>query len=271
MSDKSLYERIGGYDVVVVAVDEILPRLQADAQLGRFWKNRGQDGIARERQLLINYLCSAAGGSMLYTGRDMKLSHVGMKVGDTDWSLFTGHVAAALDHLSVGGPERGELLGFIESLKTILLNAEQRQTCCFGTPMNFISYLKILPGAVSLVFVLFAMPDAQADGPDYEGTIAYIQSGLSGTLTERDQCTFHAKPPASGIEHIFHAGALSVVPIAIASDEIWFECPVGAHCVSALSESPTDKTEIGFAVHSDAHGIALAISRLIELCSGAMH
>lgn len=119
--------------------------------------------------------------------------------------------------------------------------------------------------------MLFAIPNARADGPDYEGTIAYIQSGLSGTLTERDQCTFHTKPPASGAEHIFHAGALSVVPTAITSDEIVFECPVGAHCVSALSESPTDKTKIGFAVHSDAHGIALAISRLIEMCSGAMH
>ena len=36
MSDKSLYERLGGYDVVVVAVDEILPRLMKDSQLERF-------------------------------------------------------------------------------------------------------------------------------------------------------------------------------------------------------------------------------------------
>lgn len=117
MSDKSLYERLGGYDVIVVAVDEILPRLVSDSQLGRFWQSRGSDGIARERQLLIDYLCNAAGGPMYYTGRDMKLSHVGMGISESDWSLFTGHVAAALDHLSVGDPERGDVLGFIESLK----------------------------------------------------------------------------------------------------------------------------------------------------------
>jgi hemoglobin len=117
MGDKSLYERLGGYDVIVVAVDEILTRLINDSQLGRFWQNRGSDGLARERQLLIDYLCNAAGGPMYYTGRDMKLSHVGMGIGESDWSLFTGHVAAALDHLSVGGPERGDVLGFIESLK----------------------------------------------------------------------------------------------------------------------------------------------------------
>ena len=117
MSDKSLYERLGGYDVIVVAVDEILPRLMKDGQLGRYWQNRGSDGLARERQLLIDFLCNAAGGPMYYTGRDMKLSHVGMEISESDWSLFTGHVAAALDHLSVVDPERRDVLGFIESLK----------------------------------------------------------------------------------------------------------------------------------------------------------
>jgi len=117
MSDKSLYERLGGYDVIVVAVDEILPRLMKDSQLGRFWQNRGRDGIARERQLLIDYLCNSAGGPMYYTGRDMKLLHEGMGISDSDWALFTGHIAASLDHLSVGDPERGDVLGFIESLK----------------------------------------------------------------------------------------------------------------------------------------------------------
>lgn len=123
MSDKSLYERLGGYDVMVVAVDEILPRLMQDDQLGRFWSHRGSDGIARERQLLIDYLCNAAGGPMYYTGRDMKLTHVGMRISDSDWSLFMGHVAAALDHLSVADPERGDVLGFIESLKGDMVEA----------------------------------------------------------------------------------------------------------------------------------------------------
>jgi hemoglobin len=117
MSEQSLCERLGGFDVMVVAVDEILPRLTNDSQLGRFRQNRGRDGIARERQLLIDYLCDAAGGPMYYTGRDMKLSHDGMGISESDWSLFTGHVAAALDHLAVAEPERGDVPGFIESLK----------------------------------------------------------------------------------------------------------------------------------------------------------
>ncbi len=117
MSDKTLYERLGGYDAIVAAVDAILPRLIADERLGRFWLNRGDDGVERERQLLIDYLANASGGPMYYTGRDMKLTHVGMGIDYDDWTVFTGHVAGALESLGVGGAELTDTLGFIESLR----------------------------------------------------------------------------------------------------------------------------------------------------------
>jgi hemoglobin len=115
MSAKTLYERLGGYDAVSAVANDLLPRLQADSRLGRFWENRGEDGIAREKQLLIDFLCSSAGGPMYYTGRDMKTSHVGMQVSEGDWSAFMAHVEAALDALSVPEPERGEVVAFIQS------------------------------------------------------------------------------------------------------------------------------------------------------------
>ena len=117
MGGKSLYERLGGYDGISAAVDEILPRLMADSGLGRFWKHRGADGLARERQLLIDFLCNASGGPMYYTGRGMKLVHKGMGIGDGDWSAFMGHIGAALDKLAVGQAERRDVLGFVASLK----------------------------------------------------------------------------------------------------------------------------------------------------------
>ena len=55
MSDKSLYERLGGYEGITSFVEDLLSRLEADQQLGRFWQHRGDDGVAREKQLLIDY------------------------------------------------------------------------------------------------------------------------------------------------------------------------------------------------------------------------
>jgi hypothetical protein len=35
-SERSLYERLGGYDAIAAVADDLLPRFQADPQLGRF-------------------------------------------------------------------------------------------------------------------------------------------------------------------------------------------------------------------------------------------
>src|SRR5215475_8904122 len=57
---KTLYERLGGYDAICAVANDLLPRLQSDPQLGRFWAHRGADGVAREKQLLIDFLSHAA-------------------------------------------------------------------------------------------------------------------------------------------------------------------------------------------------------------------
>lgn len=117
MSDKSLYERLGGYDALVAVADNLLPRLAGDAQLSRYWANRGEDGIAREKQLLVDFLASNAGGPMYYTGRDMLLSHKGMAISAGDWDAFIGHLNATLDEFQVPEPERSQVLGFIDTTR----------------------------------------------------------------------------------------------------------------------------------------------------------
>ena len=123
MSEQTLYARVGGYDAIAAVCGELLPRLQGDALLGRFWQNRGNDGIAREKQLLIDFLCAQAGGPMVYTGRDMKLSHAGMKISDADWSAFIGHLEATLDKFALPNAERDDVLGFIDSTRDDIVEA----------------------------------------------------------------------------------------------------------------------------------------------------
>ncbi len=115
--EKSLYERLGGYDAISAVANDLLPRLMADNSLGRFWKHRGEDGIAREKQLLIDFLCFSAGGPMYYTGRDMRLSHRGMGIKETDWQAFLGHLNATLNLFEVPAAERSQVLAFVESTK----------------------------------------------------------------------------------------------------------------------------------------------------------
>ncbi|MDX1489354.1 MAG: group 1 truncated hemoglobin [Acidiferrobacterales bacterium] len=118
MSDKSLYERLGGYDAIAAVTNALLQRLKSDDKLRRYWDHRGDDGVERETQLVIDFLANAAGGPMYYTGRDMKTAHQGMNVDEEDWQRLVGHVSATLNSFNVPERETGEVLAFIESTKS---------------------------------------------------------------------------------------------------------------------------------------------------------
>ena len=117
MEKSTLYARLGGYDAIAAVADDLLPRLQTDARLARYWQNRGADGIKREKQLLIDFLAASAGGPMYYTGRDMNTSHQGMKVSEADWTAFLSHLHATLDAFKVPQAERDDVVAFVQSTK----------------------------------------------------------------------------------------------------------------------------------------------------------
>ncbi|MEN8206435.1 MAG: group 1 truncated hemoglobin [Pseudomonadota bacterium] len=124
MNQKSLYNRLGGYDGISAFANDLLPRLEGDSQLGRFWQNRGDDGIAREKQLLIDYLCSSTGGPTYYTGRDMMKSHKGMKISESDWSIFLDHAGATMKTLQIPEQECDEIVAFVLGLKGDIVEAQ---------------------------------------------------------------------------------------------------------------------------------------------------
>jgi len=115
---KTLYERLGGYDAISAVANDLLSRLETDPQLGRFWAHRGEDGVAREKQLLIDFLCANAGGPVYYRGRDMTLCHRGMRITESDWNVFLGHAAATLAKLQVPEAEQRDVVAFVQGLKT---------------------------------------------------------------------------------------------------------------------------------------------------------
>jgi hemoglobin len=114
---KTLYERLGGYEAIAAVANDLLPRLRTDPQLGRFWAHRGEDGVQREKQLLIDFLCASAGGPMYYRGRDMVLTHRGMRISESDWQVFLGHAASTLAKFQVPEAEQCDVVAFVQSLK----------------------------------------------------------------------------------------------------------------------------------------------------------
>jgi hemoglobin len=113
----TLYQRLGGYDAIAAATDDLLARLMADPQVGGYWKGTSGDNRRKARQLLVDFLVEASGGPAYYLGRSMQLSHEGMGISDSDYDVLLGHAGAMLDHFGVGAHEKDEVLAFVDSLR----------------------------------------------------------------------------------------------------------------------------------------------------------
>ena len=115
--EKSLYQRVGGYDALAAVVDDFILRLVTDKQFEKFFAGASNDSKKRIRQHILDQFCAATGGPCVYLGRDMKTSHAGLGITNADWDAAAKHLAASLDKFKVPEKEKGEILTFVTSLK----------------------------------------------------------------------------------------------------------------------------------------------------------
>ena len=115
--EKSLYERVGGYNALAAVVDDFIGRLVADKRFEKFFVGHSVDSTKRIRQHILDQFCAATGGPCIYTGRDMKTSHAGLGITEADWDAAAKHLVASLDKFKVPEKEKGELLTFVTRLK----------------------------------------------------------------------------------------------------------------------------------------------------------
>lgn len=113
---KSLYQRLGGYDALAAVTDDFIGRLATDAQLKRFFIGHNKEGLARIRQHVIDFLCNATGGPCAYIGQDMKTAHAGLGITEDDWNASVKDLVATLDKFKVPEKEKNEVLSAISSL-----------------------------------------------------------------------------------------------------------------------------------------------------------
>jgi hemoglobin len=84
-SATSLYQRMGGYDVIAGVIDDLFALLHGDPAFARFFGGRSEDSVVRSRQLLVDQMCALSGGPCFYIGRDMKTSHRGLGITTAEW------------------------------------------------------------------------------------------------------------------------------------------------------------------------------------------
>ena len=120
----TLYKRLGGYDAIAAVSDDFIGRLASDKQLSRFLVGLSTDSQKRLRQLIVDQLCAATGGPCIYIGRDMKTTHGGLNITESDWDITVKHLIASLDKFKVPEKEKNEVLALASSLKPDIVQAK---------------------------------------------------------------------------------------------------------------------------------------------------
>ena len=115
--DKSLYDRLGGYNALALVVDDFIVRLVTDKQFDKFFVGHSTDSKKHIRQHILDQFCAATGGPCVYTGRDMKMSHSGLGITNAEWDAAAKHLVASLDKYKVPEKEKSEVLAFVTTLK----------------------------------------------------------------------------------------------------------------------------------------------------------
>ncbi|MEZ2227896.1 MAG: group 1 truncated hemoglobin [Microcoleus sp.] len=116
----SLYTRLGGYNAIATVIDDAANFIFNDPLIGKYFIGLSTNSKQRLRQLLVDQFCQAAGGPCVYTGRTMKLSHSGMGGGltNSEFNAFANGVSQALDKNRVNQSEKIEVLAFVNSLRS---------------------------------------------------------------------------------------------------------------------------------------------------------
>jgi hemoglobin len=113
-SGGSLYQRLGGKEAITAVVDDLLARLVKDERINRRFANAD---VPHLRLMLIDQICEASGGPCKYTGKDMRTSHAGMRIVDSEFDALVEDLKGALDHLKVPVREQNDLIGALAPMK----------------------------------------------------------------------------------------------------------------------------------------------------------
>ena len=126
MSDKSLYERLGGYDAISAVVNDFAGKLFTDPRTAPFFKGMGTDTRKSFIQKNINLLCNVTGGPCKIISRNAKTVHEGLGITEAEFNIVENHLVDTLDKFQVPAKEKQELLAIIATLKPDIVEVAER-------------------------------------------------------------------------------------------------------------------------------------------------
>ena len=120
MSEKSLYERLGGVQAIATVVDDFLERsmrnpvTMANKHVAKAYAEYSPAAL---KYLVTEMVCDVTGGPQTYTGRTMVDSHDHLHISNDEFDVFAGDLVASMTLFGVPGGLQAEVLAVVETTR----------------------------------------------------------------------------------------------------------------------------------------------------------
>lgn len=116
----SLYERLGGEDMISALIPAFYVRVLADPELGPFFKHTELEKL---HAMQHEFFVMATGGPLQYSGRPLAHSHHGRGITREHFARFTGHLLETLRDMGVTQEETDEVIERINAMTNEIIGA----------------------------------------------------------------------------------------------------------------------------------------------------
>jgi hemoglobin len=124
--EKSLYERLGGYEAISAVVDDFAAKLFTDPVVGKRFFGMGTDTRQGFRQKNKNLVCKVTGGPCKVISRPARVVHGGLGIKASEFDIVVNHLVDTLNKFKVPAKEHKELLAIIGTLRPDIVEVEDK-------------------------------------------------------------------------------------------------------------------------------------------------
>jgi len=122
--EKTLYERLGGYDAVSAVVDDFAGKLFIDPVVGARFFGMSDDSREGFRQKNKNLVCNVTGGPCKIISRSAATTHDGLGIKASEFDIVAQHLVDTLNKFNVPKKEHDELMAIIGTLRPDIVEVE---------------------------------------------------------------------------------------------------------------------------------------------------
>jgi hemoglobin len=110
----SLYEQLGGMEVIATVVDEFVGRILADQTLSPLLAGINLPALRRYETLILS--CKL-GGPNLYAGRNVRKAHEGLTTTSAQYGAIADHLRASLAAFAAPGVDIDRVMAHIAQIQ----------------------------------------------------------------------------------------------------------------------------------------------------------